>query len=183
MNPSVRKPAPERLPEKITNEALSILALGGARGIRNIAPLEATLPLIVKAWSLPEELLKEKADLLEQGKAQAASGEAVLPERDFLVSCEGVMIVELLWDLFETAVKLETQEERKVIYDSAVLSAKALDLQEWLFLSGKAGMRLIWDRLKSMLKLKSPAERKAAYDKALSLAERLNLSGGIMRCV
>ncbi len=182
MNPSARNTAPETLPGKITDEALSILALGGARGIRDIAPLEAALPLITKAWSLPEELLKEKTNLLEQGKAQAVSGEAVMPERDFLVSYDGVMIVELLWDLFETAVKLDSQEERKAIYDTAVLSAKALDLPEWLSLSGKAAMRLIWDRFKSTLKLESRAEREAAYDKALSFAERLNLSGSIKRC-
>lgn len=182
MSPSARNMALETLPEKITNEALSILALGGARGIRDIAPLEAALPLIAKAWSLPEELLKEKTDLLEQGKAQAASGEAVLPERDFLVCCDGDMIVDLLWDLFETAVKLDTQEERKAIYDTAVLSAKALDLPEWLSLSGRITMRLIWERFKSMLKLESQAEREVVYDKALLFAEQLNLSGGIKRC-
>ena len=80
---------PETLLETISIEALSVLALGGEKGIPDIVPLEAALPLIAKAWSLPETLLKKNTDLLEQGKAQAARGEAVLPENTALEYYDG----------------------------------------------------------------------------------------------
>lgn len=42
------------------------------------------------------------------------------------------MIVELLWGLFETAVKLEDAQDRTVIHETAVLIADSLSLDEWI---------------------------------------------------
>ena len=42
------------------------------------------------------------------------------------------MIVELLWGLFETAIKLEDAQDRTVIHETAVLIADSLSLDEWI---------------------------------------------------
>lgn len=183
MNSAARNPAPETLPEKITNEALSILSLGGAKGIRTIAPLEAALPPIITAWELPEAVLKEKTALLERGKAQAAAGEAILPEREFLVSYDGFMIVQLLWDLFRTAVRLEAKEARKAVYGAALLSMKALDLREWVSFTGKVLTELVLERFKAVVDLESYEGRAAVYDRALRFTDGMNLKGNILRCM
>ena len=129
-----RHPAPEKLLRQITAEAINALALGGADMIGDVAPLEAGVGLIAKAWNLPQESLQASADLIQKEKdlVRNGSSDAALPDSEMLEPYEGKMIVELLWRLFETAVKLEEAQDRTAIYDLALLVAESLNLDSWI---------------------------------------------------
>lgn len=63
-------------------------------------------------------------------------GEAALPDDQLLEPYDGGMIAELLWGLFETAVRLEDADERRSIHHLALFLADALDFDEWIEESG-----------------------------------------------
>ena len=48
------------------------------------------------------------------------------------------MIVELLWGLFETAIKLADTQDRAAIHDLAILMADSLNLDDWIEACGPA---------------------------------------------
>ena len=110
------------------------LELGGEIDHPSIIKLETAVGLIAKAWKLPQETLQSSIDLIQRQKQNilSGSGEGVLPPDEDLESYDGPMIVELLWGLFETAVKLEDAQDRTVIHETAVLIADSLSLDEWI---------------------------------------------------
>ena len=129
-----KQPAPEKLLRQITAETINALELGGQTDHPNIIQLEAGVSLIAKAWELPQEALQSSIDLIQRQKQNilSGSGEGVLPPDEDLESYDGPMIVELLWGLFETAIKLEDAQDRTVIHETAVLIADSLSLDEWI---------------------------------------------------
>ena len=46
------------------------------------------------------------------------------------------MTAELIWGLFETAVRLDDAQDRAAIHQMALLLADALDFDEWLERNG-----------------------------------------------
>lgn len=168
---------PEDIFTRIANEALGILALGGERALPEIAPLEAVLPLTARVWELPEALLKEKTDLLEQGKAQAAAGEAVLAEKPLLESYDGWEITRLLWGLFQTAVRLEEREERHALYKAAQLLEEALDYHSFLCRAGEGRLKTFWGMFRNMVRKADPEKRRTIFEKANALTDKLYRSG------
>lgn len=135
-----RHPAPEKLLRQITAETINALELGGQTDHPNIIQLEAGVSLIAKAWELPQEALQSSIDLIQRQKQNilSGSGEGVLPPDEDLESYDGPMIVELLWGLFETAVKLQNAQDRAAIHDLAILMADSLSLDEWIEACGTA---------------------------------------------
>ena len=133
-----RHPAPEKLLLQITTEAINALALGTPDKITDVAPLETGAALIAKAWGLPQGDLEASLALIQKEKELVLSGssEAALPDSEMLEPSDGPMIVELIWGLFETAVRLEDVKDRAAIHQLALLLADTLDLDEWL---GRAG--------------------------------------------
>ena len=115
-------PSPEKLLRQVTEEAVNALALGGPDKIGDEAPMEAGVMLIAKAWGLPQE-----RQLLRSG-----SGEDALPDSELLEPYDGRMIVELLWGLFETAIKLEDAQDRAAMHKLALLMAESLSLDSWI---------------------------------------------------
>lgn len=95
---------------------------------------EKGVPLIAKAWNLPQELLLENTDLIQKEKELLASGssEAALPDDQLLDPYDGKMIVELIWGLFETATRLEDVEDRLTIHQLALMLADMLDFDDWI---------------------------------------------------
>lgn len=168
---------PEVICTRITDEALSLLALAGEKAIPTIAPLEAALPLTAKAWKLPGSLLKEKTDLLERGKAQAAAGGAVLTKEPLLESYDGWEITLLLWNLFQTAVRLEDREERHIFYAAAQLLEEALDYHCFLYRTGENYLKMFWGMFRNMVRKSDPEKRKAIFEKAYTLTNRLCRNG------
>ena len=105
-------PSPEKLLRQVTEEAVNALALGGPDKIGDEAPMEAGVMLIAKACS--------------------ESGEDALPDSELLEPYDGRMIVELLWGLFETAIKLEDAQDRAAMHKLALLMAESLSLDSWI---------------------------------------------------
>ena len=129
-----KHPAPEKLLRQVTAETINGLELGGEIDHPSIIKLETAVGLIAKAWDLPQETLQSSIDLIQRQKQNilSGSGEGVLPPEEDLESYDGPMIVELLWGLFETAIKLEDAQDRTVIHETAVLIADSLSLDEWI---------------------------------------------------
>ena len=135
-----RHPAPEKLLQQITTETINAMELGGADRIGDVAPLETGVDLIAKAWGLPQEIHQASVDLIQKEKELVRSGsrEAALPGSELLEAYDGEMIVELLWGLFETAVKLDDALERAEMHKLAILMAEGLNLDSWIAQCGPA---------------------------------------------
>ena len=133
-----RHPAPEKLLLQITTEAVNLLALGTQDKPADVSLLETGAALTVKAWGLPQELLESSTALIQHQKEllATASGKAALPDEQLLECYDGPMTAELIWGLFETAVRLDDAQERATIHQLALLLADALDFDEWLERNG-----------------------------------------------
>ena len=133
-----RHPAPEKLLLQITTEAVNLLALGTQDKPADVSLLETGAALTVKAWGLSQELAVSSAALIRHQKEllATASGRAALPDDQLLECYDGPMTAELIWGLFETAVRLDDAQERAAIHQMALLLADALDFDEWLDRNG-----------------------------------------------
>ena len=133
-----RHPAPEKLLLQITTEAVNLLALGTQDKPADVSLLETGAALTVKAWWLPQELLESSTALIQHQKEllATASGKAALPDDQLLECYDGPMTAELIWGLFETAVRLDDAQERAAIHQMALMLADALDFDEWLDRNG-----------------------------------------------
>ena len=133
-----RHPAPEKLLLQITTEAVNLLALGTPDKPADVSLLETGAALTVKAWGLPQELLESSTALILHQKEllATASGKAALPDDQLLECYDGPMTAELIWGLFETAVRLDDAQDRAAIHQMALLLADALDFDEWLDRNG-----------------------------------------------
>lgn len=129
-----RHPAPEKLLRQITTEAVNLLALGGPENIKAAALPEAGVSLIARAWGLPQEDLETSTIVIQKQKELTASraSEAALPDDQLLERYDGGMVAELLWGLFETAIRLEDGQDRLTIYQLALMLADTLDFDEWI---------------------------------------------------
>ena len=133
-----RHPAPEKLLLQITTEAVNLLALGTQDKPADVSLLETGAALTVKAWGLPQELLESSTALIQHQKEllATASGKAALPDDQLLECYDGPMTAELIWGLFETAVRLDDAQERASIHQMALLLADPIDFDEWLERNG-----------------------------------------------
>jgi hypothetical protein len=133
-----RHPAPEKLILQITTEAVNLLALGTPDKPADVSLLETGAALTVKAWGLSQELADSSVALIRHQKEllATASGRAALPDEQLLECYDGPMTAELLWGLFETAVRLDDAQDRAAIHQMALLLADALDFDEWLERNG-----------------------------------------------
>ncbi len=129
-----RHPAPEKLLRQIAAETVNLLALGGPDKAGEAALPETGVGLIAKAWDLPQQTLEESSGIIQRQKQlmKTGNGEAALPDGQLLESYDGGMTVELLWGLFETAVRLEDAQDRTVIHQLALMMADALDFDDWI---------------------------------------------------
>ena len=136
-----RHPAPEKLLLQITTEAVNLLALGTPDRPADISLLETGAALTVKAWGLSQELAVSNAALIRHQKEllATASGRAALPDDQLLECYDGPMTAELIWGLFETAIRLDDTQDRAAIHQMALLLADALDYDEWLERNGPVG--------------------------------------------
>ena len=133
-----RHPAPEKLLRQMTTETINLLALGGPENVKAAALPEAGVGLIAKAWKLSREDLDASTTLIQQQKQFMANraNQAALPDDRLLEPYDGGMIAELVWGLFETAVRLEDAGDRDTIHQLALMMADMLDFDEWIMRSG-----------------------------------------------
>ena len=133
-----RHPAPEKLLLQITTEAINLLALGTSDRPADVSLLETGAALTVKAWGLSQELLDNSSALIKYQKelSEKTNRKAALPDEQLLELYDGPMTAELLWGLFETAIRLEDAKDRAAIHQLALLLADTLDFDEWLEQAG-----------------------------------------------
>ena len=129
-----RHPAPEKLLRQMTAETVNLLALGGPDKAQEAELPETGVRLIAKAWGLPKEDLDNSLALIQREKQLVASGssEAALPDDELAEPFDGGMTAELLWGLFETAVRLDDADERGTVHRLALQMADALDFDDWI---------------------------------------------------
>ena len=129
-----RHPTPEKLLRQITTEAVNLLALGTTDKPGDASLPEAGTALIAKAWGLPRELLDNSLALIQRQKKLVGdgSGKDALPDDQLLEPYDGGMTAELVWGLFETAIRLDSAEDRQTMYQLALLLADILDFDEWI---------------------------------------------------
>lgn len=125
-----------KLQERIAKEAAALLSLGGTAADTHLH--ERAIPLIGAAWGLPEETAAAQLALIREERnavRRLESGEEakhVLPEEEMLYNASGMETLELVWELFETALCLPAYEQRKAMFDTADELAAALGLYDWI---------------------------------------------------
>lgn len=127
-----RHPAPEKLLLQITTEAVNLLALGGLDNTRAAVLPEEGVVLIAKAWGLPQGDLEASLALIQRQKELIGTSDAAMPDDQLLEPYDGGMHAELVWGLFETAVRLEDAGDRAVIHRLALMLTDMLDFDDWI---------------------------------------------------
>ena len=127
-----RHPTPEKLLLQVTTEAVNLLALGGPENTIAAALPEEGVALIAKAWGLLQGDLEASMALIQRQKELIGTSKAAMPDDKLLEPYDGGMIAELLWGLFETAVRLEDSEDRLAIHRLALMLADMLDFDDWI---------------------------------------------------
>lgn len=126
---------PKALIDRLSEEAVAILAFGGAE---ETMPHEQAIYLVSKAWTLPDELVERAVERITKARASTAkdndSGklELKMSGGPALDTPDGIGIAQFLRGLFETAVRLDDWADRTAILQVADLMADCLDFEEWL---------------------------------------------------
>ncbi len=125
---------------RIAREALALMAAcGGHTGASaSVARYEEAVTLIGKAWNLPAEVTAESLALIQGEKdalhriAAGRSASHVLPERELPMNATGLETLDNVWDLFETAVQLDSREQRASMLSLANELAECQNLTDWI---------------------------------------------------
>lgn len=121
---------------QITKEALALMVIHG-KSI-SVDQYEQAVTLIGQAWALPSETTEENLGLLRQERdvlRRIAAGETaghVLPEAELPMNASGMETLDNVWDLFETAVRLDSQEQRTAMFALANELAESQNLLDWI---------------------------------------------------
>lgn len=130
---------------KITREALALMVIHGEsvsaapnEADVSVVHYEKAVTLIGKAWGLPAEATMENLGLIQREKdilRRIAAGENVshvLPEEELPINASGMQTLDNVWDLFETAVRLDSREQRAAIFKLANELAECQNLLDWI---------------------------------------------------
>ena len=131
--------------ERITKEALALMVIHGesvsaaaSEEDVSVAHFEEAVTLIGKVWSLPAEDTTENLGLIQREKEvlhRIASGEEVdhvLLEPDLPMNATGMETLDNVWDLFETAVQMDSREQRTAMFRLANELAECQNLLDWI---------------------------------------------------
>jgi hypothetical protein len=130
---------------RITKEAIALLVIHGesvsaAASTEDIsvAHFEQAVTLIGKAWNLPAEATMENISLIQKERdalRRIAAGEDVphvLPEGELPMNATGMETLDNVWDLFETAVQMDSREQRMAMFKLASKLAECQNLLDWI---------------------------------------------------
>lgn len=127
-----------KLVEKLTLEAVTLFYLGGDPDEPEVSKLESAIRLIAEAWELSQETIDKSQETIATEREitrkviQGEKAESVVSQDKILHGNSGLEIMSVLWALFETSVKLDTQEKREEILENAHFIADYLGLEEWI---------------------------------------------------
>lgn len=122
----------QKLQESVAKECIALTAVCGP-GVDCTIGKQA-VPIIGKAWGIPEEDTHRliSAIHLERAFAEAGASESVYPECELPINPTGSQTLETIWGLFETATRLDTQADRKHLLDTAIEIAQCQNLEDWI---------------------------------------------------
>lgn len=126
----------KELQANITKEAIAMLVIHGSA--IETDNYKTGVSLIGKAWSLPSDDTEQCLALIEQEENAVSTTPApedvehVLPESELPMNATGMQTLDNVWDLFETAVMLDSREERKHLLNLATELAECQNLLDWI---------------------------------------------------
>lgn len=126
-----KNPDPKAMLKHLGQDAINLLTMCSIDSAAEVKPLEIGIRLLGKAWNLPKEDVHAQLDGIaeERENLMFQIPEDELPEDELLNSYDGAKIMELLWGLFNTAVRLDDQD---AILKLAKYMADYLDLDGWI---------------------------------------------------
>ena len=125
-----------KLQARVAMEAVALLSLGGT--VADTRLHEDAVTLTGKAWGLPADATLGQLDLILREKVAVRAMEEgeearhVLKEEEILHNATGLEILALTRGLFETAVRLDSRQDRQTLFDLAGELELALNLDEWI---------------------------------------------------
>ena len=91
------------------------------------------IELIGEAWDIPAEEQREPLALLEEEQAVFQTGEShVLLEKELPMNASGTETLERIWGLFETSLRLRSEEKRTALYKMARWLEESQNLEDWI---------------------------------------------------
>lgn len=130
---------------RITKEALALMVIHGesvsaaaSEEDISVAHFEEAITLIGKTWGLPAEATVENLGLIQREKDilhRLVAGEDashVLPEEALPMNASGMETLDNVWDLFETAVRMDSREQRAAMFRLANELAECQNLLDWI---------------------------------------------------
>ena len=103
-----------------------------------MAHFEQAVTLIGKTWNLPAEVTSENLSLIQKERdalRRIATGEDVphvLPQGELPMNATGMETLDNVWDLFESAVQMDSQEQRTAMFKLANELAECQNLLDWI---------------------------------------------------
>ena len=121
-----------KLQERVAKEAIALLTLSGTPA--DTAKHEQAVSLSGKVWDIPEEETKKWLDAIARERvcAETGSEEHVYPEGELPIIASGMETLDAVWDLFETSIHLNGEQERTALFDLANELAEAQNLLDWI---------------------------------------------------
>ena len=114
----------------LAKDALALLTLHGALDVQLH---RECIELISEAWDIPAEEQREPLALLEEEQAVLRTGEGhVLPEEELPMNASGAETLERIWSLFETSLRLRSEEKRNALYKMARWLEESQNLEDWV---------------------------------------------------
>ena len=114
----------------LAKDALALLTLHGALDVQLH---RECIELIGEAWDISAEEQREPLALLEEEQAVLRTGEGhVLPEEELPMNASGTETLERIWSLFETSLRLRSEEKRNALYKMARWLEESQNLEDWV---------------------------------------------------
>ena len=124
---------------RITKEAIALLVIYGesvsvASSTEDIsvAHFEQAVTLIGKTWNLPAEVTSENLSLIQKERDAGEDVPHVLPQGELPMNATGMETLDNVWDLFESAVQMDSQEQRTAMFKLANELAECQNLLDWI---------------------------------------------------
>ena len=123
------------LQERIGLDALTLLVLFGDSISTEMH--ERSIRMVGKTWDIPEEETQAWLDAIarERSYAESGSSEHVRPEEELPVNLSGLETLNMIWDLFETAVQMDDLSDRQEMLDFAKWMEESQNLLDWIKLT------------------------------------------------
>ncbi len=139
MSKATKSLGPNELIGMLTLEAVNLLFLGGNADEPDVSKLESLIALVAEAWELPQEALDQSKKIIDAEReavrhiVRGEKAKRLIPQNKLLQCVGSADIMQSVWGLFETTVRLDTREKREQILQNTKFLAEYLGMEEWIF--------------------------------------------------